>query len=36
VHVPEEVSHLSLADAGIGGIELLATTEPQPDEPVGE
>jgi SAM-dependent methyltransferase len=36
VHVPDEVSHLSLADAGIGGIELLATTEPQPDAPAGE
>ena len=28
VHVPDEVSHLSLADVGVGGIELLATTEP--------
>ena len=31
VHIPDEVSHLSLADAGVGGIELLATTEPEPD-----
>jgi SAM-dependent methyltransferase len=31
VHVPDEVSHLSLADVGVAGIELLATTEPQPE-----
>jgi SAM-dependent methyltransferase len=31
VHVPDDVSHLSLADVGVGGIELLATTEPYPD-----
>ena len=31
VHIPDEVSHLSLADAGVGGIELLATTEPEPE-----
>jgi SAM-dependent methyltransferase len=28
VRVPDDVSHLSLADVGIGGVELLATTEP--------